>query len=203
MRTTTALRGLAAIAAAACVGCVARPTMKPYVLVAQTDAFVVQASVDTAGPYGEGWYLTIAPDGTAFLQVYYSPDPSGSLSGSFHLSESAVAEIQQAVSSQRFFELPSEISAAEVVLHNPDLRISVSASGKTHSVNLYNPVEVGATPEAVRFLAVWEALFRHLHLQPTGDWSPNNSFKRTRQKRRAAELRSVRRPSTSGGKLAS
>ena len=46
----------------------------------------LKASVNTAGPYGESWYLALAPDGAISLQVFYTSGPSGSLLAKFSLA---------------------------------------------------------------------------------------------------------------------
>jgi hypothetical protein len=156
--------------------------MKPSQATVTASDLVIQASLSTAGPYGDDWQLTLAPDRTVFVEVYYGGAASGSVTGSFFLSAEAVSEIANAVETQDFFNLPDEISRQWVVLHNPDFFISVSKGGRSHKVNLYNPEELGPMPEVQRFLAVWDALFRHLPLRPalgSRDWSPNPSLQRT------------------------
>jgi hypothetical protein len=127
----------------------------------------VQASIATAGPYGEFWTLSLAPDGTAFLHVSYSLDPAVTLLANFALTPPQLESIQAQVELQDFFHLPTELSDPEVALHQPDLRLTVSLGGQSHRVTLYDPEDLGAGNRQVqRFLAVWRVLFEALPLAP-------------------------------------
>lgn len=152
---------------AVCAACSGRPPIRVVQPQGPTEAFVLQATVSTAGPYGESWYLTIAPDRTAFLKVYYSTGLSGEMVGDFILGAPALAEIQGVIEEQRFFDLPSEISAKSIVLHKPDLQIAVTMYGRTATVQLYDPEQLGRTPEVKRFLAVLDSVFRHFPVKPS------------------------------------
>jgi hypothetical protein len=43
----------------------------------------VEAWLSTAGPYGQGWSLRLAPSGNVTLRVLYMGTPSGSLMAEF------------------------------------------------------------------------------------------------------------------------
>jgi hypothetical protein len=131
-------------------------------------ALVVEAWISTAGPYGESWDLRLTPSGEVSLRVNYMTAPSGSLMARFTLSSEQVAGIRTAIESQRFFEIPAKVFPATVPLHRPALRLDVWLGDRHHSVQLYDPDQQKADPNAGRFLGVWRRLFELLPLRPPG-----------------------------------
>ncbi len=136
----------------------------------QTDApppaFFVKASITTAGPYGESWYLTLSPDGEASLQVFYSTSPSGTLLARFSLSRERVNAALDVVKSEEFFALPEEIQPSEIQMHRPRLVVEAYDGDRHHRVSLYDPDQLMDRAETKRFLAVWRSIFESLPLKP-------------------------------------
>lgn len=131
------------------------------------DALVVEAWISTAGPYGEGWDLKLVPSGAVALRVFYSLQPSGSLMGEFTLSEEQVTGIRRVIEAERFFDLPPQISAPMVTLHQPDLRLEVWLGSKHHKVALYDPSQLKGDARVRRFMAVWNKLYEGLPIRPS------------------------------------
>ena len=127
----------------------------------------LKASVSTAGPYGESWYLTLAPDGAISLQVFYSSGPSGSLLAKFNLGEAGVRGIREALVTEKFFDLPSETTPKETHFHRPGMTIEVDLGGRHHAVRVYDPERLGDRPELTRFFAVWAKVFDGLPFRPS------------------------------------
>ncbi len=127
----------------------------------------LQASVSTAGPYGEGWYLTLAPSGEVSLQVFYSKSPSGSLLARFSLSEQQTLAIRKACDSQDFFGLPSDLAPPQGAFHRPHLQLDIHFGGRHHKVSLYDPAGLKGQAGTGRFLAVWNSVFEALPLRPS------------------------------------
>jgi hypothetical protein len=127
----------------------------------------VRAWVSTAGSYGQNWYFLLTPEGEAHLQVFYNSPPSGNLLGRFSLSEERVRVLHEALESEKFFDLPSEISPAQRGVHRPLLQMEVHLGDRNHKVPLYDPdaVKQGATKE--RFLAIWRWVFEGLPFKPS------------------------------------
>ena len=130
-------------------------------------AFLVKASISTAGPYGESWYLTLAPDGEANLQIFYSTSPSGTLLARFRLSGEDVLAVRETLESEDFFALPPELAPSEVHMHRPRLVVEVYLGGRHHTVSLYDPEKLESLPTTHRFLAVWQRIFEALPLKPS------------------------------------
>jgi hypothetical protein len=130
-------------------------------------ALVVEAWISTAGPYGESWDLRLTPSGEVSLRVNYMMTPSGNLMARFSLSPDQVAGIRKAIVSERFFDMPARIAPATLPLHRPALRLDVWLDEKHHSVQLYDPDQLGADANLRRFLAVWSRLFESLPLRPS------------------------------------
>ena len=130
-------------------------------------AFLVKASISTAGPYGESWYLTLAPDGEANLQIFYSTTPSGTLLARFRLSGEDVLAVRETLESEDFFALPPELAPSEVHMHRPRLVVEVYLGGRHHTVSLYDPEKLESLPTTRRFLAVWQRIFEALPLRPS------------------------------------
>ena len=128
---------------------------------------IVKASVSTAGPYGENWYLTLTPEGQVSLQVFYSSRPSGNLLANFNLGEETVVAIKDALEANDFFALPSQAEPAQVAMHRPNLTIEVYLGAEHHTATLYDPEALESDPTTARFLAVWEAIFEGLPFQPS------------------------------------
>jgi hypothetical protein len=128
---------------------------------------LVKASLSTAGPYGEGWYLTLTPDGDVALQVFYSTNPSGSLMARFTVAEERIDDLRRTIDAERFFDLPTEVSPKTRAFHRPDFRLDVTVSGRQHKVSLYDPGELTKDDAARRFLVVWGRLFEGLPLKPS------------------------------------
>jgi len=127
----------------------------------------VKASISTAGPYGERWYLTLAPDGEANLQVFYRTNPSGTLLARFSLSEEYVLAVRETVASEEFFALPPELAPSQSRFHQPHLILDVYLGGRHHNVSLYDPEALEEQPSSNRFLAVWRRVFEALPYRPS------------------------------------
>jgi len=127
----------------------------------------LQASISTAGPYGESWYLTLAPSGEVSLQVFYSKSPSGSLLARFSLSEEQALTIRKACESQTFFALPSDLTPPQRAFHRPHLQLDIHLAGRHHKVSLYDPAALKGQAATSRFLAVWNSVFEQLPLRPS------------------------------------
>ena len=130
-------------------------------------AFLVKASISTAGRYGESWYLTLAPDGEANLQVFYSTSPSGTLLARFSLAAEHVLAVRETLVSEEFFALPPQLEASEPPMHRPRLVVEVYLGGRHHTVSLYDPEKLESQPTTSRFLAVWQRIFEALPLRPS------------------------------------
>ena len=128
---------------------------------------IVKASVSTAGPYGENWYLTLTPEGQVSLQVFYSSRPSGNLLAHFNLGEEQVVAIKDALETNDFFALPSQAEPAQVAMHRPNLTIEVYLGAEHHTATLYDPEALESEATTTRFLAVWGAIFEGLPFQPS------------------------------------
>ena len=85
----------------------------------------VESWLGTAGPYGEGWQLRLTPNGDIFLHVIYSLNPSGTLMAEFHVPEEYMARVRRVIESERFFELPNDLSPKASPLHMPDFSLEV------------------------------------------------------------------------------
>lgn len=127
---------------------------------------LVEAWLSTAGPYGESWSYTLTPSGAVTLQVYYLLNPSGSVTGNFHVSEEHVARVRRAVATEGFFELPETLSAEMVALHRPDYRLTITLGGRKAKVSLYDPEQIKGDPRVARFLKVWREMYEGLPLKP-------------------------------------
>jgi hypothetical protein len=130
-------------------------------------SLLLEAYVSTAGPYGQLWTLKLTPAGEAELHVLYAFNPSGSLTGTFSLSEERVSAIRRALEKYDFMLLPERMSPALIAFHMPDLRLAVWNSDKHREVRLYDPKQMAGDPQAKRFLAVWTAVFDGLPVKPT------------------------------------
>jgi hypothetical protein len=130
-------------------------------------SLLVQASLSTAGPYGENWYLTLTPDGGISLQVFYSTNPSGNLMARFTGAGENLETLRKAIEAARFFDLPAEISPKSAPLHRPHFRLDITLSGRQHQVSLYDPGQLQNDDRARRFLVVWNRLFESLPLKPS------------------------------------
>lgn len=128
---------------------------------------LVKASLSTAGPYGESWYLTLTPDADVGLQVFYSTRPSGSLMARFTVAEESVDALRKTIEAERFFELPTQISPKTRAFHRPDFRLDITVLGRQHKVSLYDPEQLTKDDGARRFLVVWGRLFEGLPLRPS------------------------------------
>jgi hypothetical protein len=135
-------------------------------------ALVVEAWISTAGPYGESWDLRLGPSGEVSLRVNYMVTPSGTVMARFSLSPDHIALIRAAVESERFFDLPGNISPASRPLHQPALRLDVWLDQKHHTVQAYDPEQLRADPNLRRFLAVWQRLFEPLPIRPSWRAAP-------------------------------
>ena len=127
----------------------------------------LQASISTAGPYGEGWYLTLAPSGEVTLQVFYNQSPSGTLLGRFILSEEKTLAIREACAAQEFFGLPPSLTPPQQAFHRPHLQLDIHLGGRHHKVSLYDPAELKGQATTNRFLAVWASVFQGLPVRPS------------------------------------
>jgi hypothetical protein len=131
-----------------------------------TPPLFLQASISTAGPYGEGWYLTLAPSGEVSLQVFYNKSPSGSLLARFALSEQQALTIRKACDSQAFFALQSDLAPPQRAFHRPHLQLDIHLGGRHHKVSLYDPAALKGQATG-QFLAVWNSVFEHLPVKPS------------------------------------
>jgi len=127
----------------------------------------VRASISTAGPYGESWYLTIGPDGDVSLQVFYTSKPSGSLMARFQLSAEQVGAIRKASETQRFFEVPGDLAPQQRQFHRPHLQLEFHLGERHHKVSLYDPSAIKSHAATGRFLMVWNTVFEGLPLRPS------------------------------------
>ena len=127
----------------------------------------VRASVTTAGPYGESWHLTLAPDGAVSLQVSYRTNPSGNLTARFQLSGERVEAVRSASEAQHFLDLPAELEPEVVQFHRPHLKLEFHLDGRHHEVSLYDPPALKSHAAARRFLEVWETVFAGLPIKPS------------------------------------
>jgi hypothetical protein len=134
--------------------------------VSAREDLIVEASLSTAGPYGEMWTLHLAPGGNVFVRVYYTATPSGTVMADFNLSEEQLKRFRAIVEAERFFELPAEITPRSTPLHMPDFRLEISLGPKKHKVQLYDPAQMKGDANAKRFLAVWAGLYASLPLKP-------------------------------------
>jgi len=128
---------------------------------------IVKASVSTAGPYGESWYLTLTPEGQVSLQVFYSSRPSGNLLAHFNLGEERVLAVKEALGEAEFFDLPEKLEPSPVAMHRPHLTIEVYLGARHHTSTLYDPEALVSEATTERFLAVWQRLFETLPFQPS------------------------------------
>ena len=127
----------------------------------------VQAWVSTAGPYGESWNLTIAPDGEVNLQVLYLGSPSGTLLARFTWSAAQLNAIREAVHTADFFALPARLAPPESLFHQPHLRLEIHFGERHQNVTLYDPDALAGQPEAARFLTLWRRVFEELPFKPS------------------------------------
>ncbi len=135
---------------------------------ATSSRLFVQASLSTAGPYGQNWYLTLAPDGRLWVEVFFSIDPQGSLIGNFSLTEENMKNLRDAVHTAGFFSLPKEIlPSSPVPLHMPDFRMEIELGDQSRKVSLYSPKDLKGSIEAKRFLDLWQKLIAPLPFKPT------------------------------------
>jgi hypothetical protein len=128
---------------------------------------LVEATVSTAGPYGELWMLRLMPDGEVFLRTYYSVNPSGRVMADFDLGEEYAAKLRRTIEEERFFDLPTEISPRESLLHQPDLQLEISLGRRKWKVRLYDPDQLKGNANVKRFLAVWASVYAGIPLKPT------------------------------------
>jgi hypothetical protein len=127
---------------------------------------VIKATVSTAGPYGDSWYVTILPDGEASLKVYYSVGSSGSILGRFSLPDERIEDIARSIETEGFFTLPAEFGPQSAPLHQPDLWLEIAVGDKRRKVNLYDPDQIATDPRAKRLLAIWDQVFGGLPFKP-------------------------------------
>lgn len=85
----------------------------------------------------------------------------------FTMHDEYMNALREAIVSERFFDLPKEISPESRSFHQPDLRLEVTLGGRKQKVLLYDPNELKDDPNAQRFLKVWTRLFEGLPLKPS------------------------------------
>ena len=126
-----------------------------------------EAVAITAGSYGEFW--TVKYHGGRYIEVsiIYMLSPQGKLSGNFLVSQEQLEKLTRVANEKRFFELPKEIFARPVPMHDPDLRLTFSIDGRQHKVELYSPNNVISRSDAARFFGVWNEVFSMLPVCPT------------------------------------
>ena len=83
------------------------------------------------------------------------------------LAEAGVRGIREALVTEKFFDLPSEITPKETHFHRPGMTIAVDLAGRHHAVRVYDPERLGDRPELARFFAVWAKVFEGLPLKPS------------------------------------
>jgi hypothetical protein len=127
---------------------------------------VVTAFMSDAGPYGESWVLTMTPDGRVSLTVLYMRSPSGSVMARFDLGDAAIEAIYEAITSERFFDLPPKLEPKVLSFHKPALQLDVRVGSTHHNVNLYDPKQLGKEIAVERFRKVWNAVFATIPLKP-------------------------------------
>jgi hypothetical protein len=126
-----------------------------------------EAWLSTAGPYGQGWSLRLAPSGNVSLRVFYMGTPAGSLLADFDPGDGYEARVRAVLNDQQFFVLPAEITPKAAMLHMPDFSLNIGLGSRRHKVRLYDPEQMKSDPRAKRFLAVWTALFDGLPVKPS------------------------------------
>ena len=93
--------------------------------------------------------------------------PGFNLLAKFNLGEAAVRGVREALVTEKFFDLPSEITPQETHFHRPGMTIDVDLGGRHHAVRVYDPERLGDRPELARFFAVWAKVFDGLPFQPS------------------------------------
>jgi hypothetical protein len=133
---------------------------------AQNPPVVVTAFMSNAGPYGESWVLTMTPDGRVSLTVLYMGNPGGTLMARFDLRDPAIEAISEAITSERFFDLPSKIEPKVLPMHKPALQLDVRVGSTHHNVNVYDPKQLEKDAAVERFRKVWNAVFATIPIKP-------------------------------------
>jgi hypothetical protein len=132
----------------------------------EAPGLVIEAYLSTAGPYGEGWSFTLTPSGDVALEVFFG-EPSGSLMARLHMPDKYVDDLRQTIESEHFFDLPAEISAKMVPLHQPDFRLTIILGQRKHKVSLYDPEHIKTDPNVERFLKIWRQMFQPMPVKPS------------------------------------
>jgi len=123
-----------------------------------------EAEVTTAGPYGEHWTVTLEYGEEASVAIHWTFHTPGHLTGTFLIEPQEVAKAADAA---QFASLPQWIdNDRPAPLHQPDLRLDLQVNCRRHEVHLYDPARVENRGQVERFMAVWNAIFRQLPVQP-------------------------------------
>jgi hypothetical protein len=93
--------------------------------------------------------------------------PTGSLLATFSLSAEHLADIREAVETERFFELPASIAPKSLPMHRPTLRLDIWLEGKQHTVEVNDPAQVDGDANTGHFFAVWNKLYENLPIKPS------------------------------------
>jgi hypothetical protein len=162
-------KSLVSVLALACVIASAetRDVACPSASCARGKDLLVKAFVTTAGPYGELWEVELRPGNEMHVSISYLLKPMGDLKGTFLIDPSLVDTMVKVVETQQFFALPNEISANDVAIHAPDLRLTITRGDTVREVRLYDPAAISQRSETKRFLAVWTAVFAPLPIRPS------------------------------------
>lgn len=126
-----------------------------------------EVTAATQGFYGQLWKVSYTGLKNINVEIDYMLSPMGNLSGTFFVDPAALERIKKVAIEQRFFDLPRKIIADRIPLHAPDLRLTLTVDGKTHKVSLYDPKGLQDSPEAARFLAMWNEVFSSLPMRPS------------------------------------
>jgi hypothetical protein len=133
---------------------------------AAASTVVIDASVRTAGPYGETWYLLVTGDGRAFFEYASLRTPMGSVSGKFLVDPAAIRRVQEQAQSTQFSSLPKALEPSPVPMHAPDYRLKVRIGDEVPSVRVYAPKELQDTAALQRFWSVWNMAWSLVPLRP-------------------------------------
>jgi hypothetical protein len=137
---------------------------------AAKDNLRIEAYLAAAGTYVQIWKISLKEydDGSgATIRFKASLGMGkGRIQGDDLIHRARLSVIKDLLTKTNFNQLPPTISAEMVALHRPDYRITACAGTRCHTVNLYDPSDVGSSPEGQRFLEVWNAIVEPLPLKP-------------------------------------
>ena len=124
--------------------------------------------MSTAGPDGETWEYKLRSGGASTLDIDFELSPSGKMTGSFELDPGALNYTICEAEAAKFFSLPSRLNSEKdsVMLHGPNLRISITRAGVTKTVQIYDPDHVQSRAAVASFMRVWDRALKPFPLQP-------------------------------------